>query len=66
MNLYEAQEILKHRSPVDVRITRFLFRLVCFHRYVDHVAMGQGFIGPIIVSACENCGKRKYKSMDGA
>jgi len=65
MNFNEAEEVLAHKSPIEVRIFRYWFRMFCLHTYVKHLITSDSLIGPIIVSECVMCGKRKYKSMDG-
>lgn len=65
MNIYQAQKVLSHKSPIDVRVFRFMYRVFCWHEYIEHLAESKTLIGPTIIKQCGKCGHRKYKSMDG-
>jgi len=65
MTLNEAEKWLDHKSPLDVRITRFMFRAFCWHKYNEHAATADGLIFPIIISECKQCGHMKHRSNDG-
>lgn len=65
MTITEAKAILSHKSPIDVKIYRFIFRAFCWHGYSEHLAESSAVLGPILVRECSKCGHRKYKSMDG-
>lgn len=65
MNVIDVERLVARKSPIDVRIFRYLFRVFCFHTYENDLAIPDSLVGPILVSECEKCGNRKYKSMDG-